>query len=912
MFKKIFFGIVVALAIAGGIYWFTYTNEVSTPVSEAINAIPINAAIIFESKQAENTWKKISQTNIMWEELLGTETFAKLNLQSKYIDSILNLSSAVAELLNNHSIFISAHVSGVHTFDFLYVYSLPNLTYQPVVEEFINKIDPSAMLHNRNYDGVSIHVIHLKEKDSLSYALLNGIIMMSTKQTLVEDAIRQLMSGSSLATDKNFSKVINTAGKNVDANVYVNYKTLPNILNHFISSSLKKESEGLADFADYSGWDMTIKPNALILNGFTQANDSSVNFLNLFSKQKPQEIELTKIIPSKTALLLFFGISNIKSFHQDYKNYLNAKQRLRNYEQYVETNNKKYHINIERSMLEWMDNEMALVVTEPASADFTDNSYGVIHSNNIDEAISSLNNIVDSISKKDKEKPDTTIYRNHLITHINLPGLLPNLLGWQFSKVTGNYFAAIDNYVVFANTADALKNFITDFENNKTLARDKNYKSFAENISTETNVYLYSSIARSPAMYSGFVTEELSKDIEKQLELYNKFEAVGIQFTSNDKLFYSNVFLKYNPVYKKESSTLWESKLDTTVSSKPYLVINHNTKAKEIVVQDDANKLYLISNTGKIIWTKQLHEKIMSDIIQVDVLKNNKLQMLFNTRSAIYMYDRNGNDMQGFPLKLKSPATNAISVFDYENNRDYRIFIACENKKILCLKPNGESVDGFKFDKTNDLVYLPLQYFNAINKDHLCAVDAKGKIYILDRHGETRIRIKEQLPQGIRNFYIETGKDYSRSYLVSADTLGNVIKVSLTGDKESIKLQTFETSPYFDYKDINNDKIKEYIFLTRNELKVFSQDKSLLFNYEFKTSTSQPSLFFLFPDGEGKLGVVCEETNELYLFNNNGSLYNGFPLNGKTGFTIDDLNNEGLLNLVTVSSDNSIYVYQLQ
>ncbi|MGQ0828232.1 MAG: DUF3352 domain-containing protein [Bacteroidota bacterium] len=912
MFKKIIFGIIIAAAIAGGVYWFTYTKELTTPISEGINAIPANAAIIFESKQAKNTWKKLSQTNIMWEELLGTQTFAKLNLQGKYIDSIINTSAAISELFNNHSVFISAHISGANSFDFLYVYSLPNLTYQPVVEDFIKAIDESSTPVIRNYDGVNIAVIHPKQKDSLSYAFYKGILMMSSEQTLVEDAIRQMNSGSSLAMDKNFSKVINTAGKNVDGNVYVNYKTFPAILSHFIPTDVKKDINSLSDFADCSGWDITIKPNALMMNGFTQANDSSINFLNLFRKQKPQEIELTKIIPSKTAMLLFFGISNIKSFHYDYKKYLSAKLRSQNYEQYIDEINKKYRINIERSLLEWIDNEMALVITEPSSIDFTNNAYAVIRSNSIDEAVHNLNSIADSINKKNVEDPDTLTYRNRVITHLNLSGLLPNLLGWQFNKITTNYFTAIDDYIVFANSRDALRSFINDYESNKTLARDKNYKTFSENISGHANVYLYSSIARSTGIYSSLITEELSKDIEKYLELYRKFEAVGIQFSSNNKLFYSNIYLKYNPVYKQESGTLWESKLDTTISSRPGLLVNHNTKAREILVQDDANKIYLISNTGKIIWTKQLHEKIMSDIMQVDVLKNNKLQMVFNTRNTIYMFDRNGNDMRGFPIKLKSPATNAISIADYENDRDYRIFIACENKKILCFKSNGEQVSGFKFDKTTEPVYLPIQYFNMNDMDHLCAVDVKGKIYILNRHGEKRMTIKEDLPQGIINFYFEPGKDYAQSYLMASDTLGNVVKVSLTGDKERIKLQSFETSPYFDYKDINNDKIKEYIFLTRNELKVFSQDKSLLFNYEFKSSTSQPSLFFQLPDGEGKIGVICEGMNELYLFNSNGSLYKGFPLNGKTSFSIGDLNNEGILNLITGSLDNSIYVYQLQ
>lgn len=912
MWKKIILGVVVAVGIAVGIYWFSYTKEINTPVSGAINAIPSNAAIIFESKQSKKTWDKLSHTNIIWEELLSTQTFAKLNDQAHYIDSLISKNRSVAQFLNNGSIFVSAHVSGATTFDFLYVYSLPNLSNRSTIEDFIKNINTTTPPTYRDYDDVNIGTVYPKDKDSLSYVILKGILMISSKQNLVEASIRQLKSGLSIVNDKNFSKIITTAGKNVDANIYINYKNFPSILTNFISPSVKKEINALADFADCSGWDVTIKPNAFMLNGFTQANDSAINFLNLFLKQKPQEIEVTKIIPSKTALLLFYGVNNVKTFQHDYQKYLSAKKYSSSYDQRIDAINKKYKINIEQSMLEWIDNEIALVITEPSSKNYANNSYAVIHSNNIDDATATLLDLADSISKKDKVRLDTISYQNHVITHLNLPNILPQLFGWTFDKLTNNYFTTVGDYIVFSNNDESLRYFINNFEKNKTLANDKNYQAFSENISNEANVYVYSSIARSTNIYSPFVTEELAKDMEDKLELFNKFEAAGIQFTASNKLFYSNVYLKYNPLYKKESGTIWESKLDTTVSTKPYLVINHNTKAKEILVQDDANKIYLISNTGKIIWTKQLSEKIMSEVIQLDVLRNNKLQMLFNTRSNIYLLDRNGKDLRGFPVQLRSPATNAVAVFDYEKNHDYRIFVACSSNKIICYKTNGEEVRNFKFDKTNHPVRLPLHYFNMNKQDHLCAIDEKGKIYLFNRQGETKIKMKEGLAPGIRSFYIEQGKDNSNTYIITADTIGNIIKVNLSGDKERIKITNFESSPYFEYKDINNDKINEYIFLTNTELKVFSQDKKMLFNYEFNEKVIPQLMFFTFPDGKGKIGVISKEKNELYLFNETGSLYKGFPISGNTAFSIGDLNNEGFYNLITGSSDNSIYVYQLE
>ena len=941
MWKKIIFGIVVSTLIAAGIYWFTYTKELRAPVSEAINAIPGNAALIFESKQSKNTWKKLSRGNAMWTELLGAETFAKLDVRTRYLDSLIQSNPAVSQLPDNHSLFISAHVSGATTFDFLYVYSLPGRGYQSKVDEFIKNInihrDSRSNSQVRNYSGVNITTIHPSEKDSLSYAFLDGILLISFKQTLVEDAIRQLKSGVSLAKDKNFSKVINTAGQNVDANIYLNYKNFPSVFSRFIAPETKKEINSLADLADWSGWDVTIKPDAFMLNGFTEAKDSSTNFLNIFRKQKPREIAVTKIIPSKTAFFLFFGISNVKSFHYGYKKYLKAlsQVRARHYVQYIEKVNTKYDINIERSMLEWVGNEIALVVTEPSSNDFTNNSFAVIHSDNIDDAVNTLNTLADSIVKKDrreeikkrseKKTPKSKItilntqlstpdYRNHIIKHLNLPELLPQLFGSQFNKIATNYFTAINDYIVFANSVEALENFIDDFENNKTLGNDKNYRTFAENVSIEANVYLYSSIARSPKIYSAFVTEELAKDIEKNLDLFHKFEAAAIQFssiTASNKLFYSSIYIKYNPKYKQESGTLWELQLDTIISSSPHLVINHNTNTKEIVVQDDANKLYLISDKGKILWTKQLSGKIKSDVLQVDAFKNNRLQMLFNTTSDIYMVDRNGNDMKGFPIKLKSLATNAVLLTDYAKNRDYRIFVACENKTIICYNSNGEEVTGFNFDKTANKVNLALQYVSIDNKDVLCAIDEEGKVYLLNRQGAPYIKMKDKLAAGIRNFYIVSGTTFNTSAIIATDTSGNISKMSFKGIKESLQTAELEEPAFVDYKDINKDGIKEFVFISGDELNVFSQDKSMLFSYEFKESISHAPLFLTFPDGTEKIGVLSEKTGELFLFNADGTLYKGFPLDGKTPFRIATFSNEEKLNVIT-GFDKSIYFYQLE
>ena len=58
-----------------------------------------------------------------------------------------------------------------------------------------------------------------------------------------------------------------------------------------------------------------------------------------------------------------------------------------------------------------------------------------------------------------------------------------------------------------------------------------------------------------------------------------------------------------------------------------------------------------------------------------------------------------------------------------------------------------------------------------------------------------------------------------------------------------------------------------------------------------------------------KIGIVTE--NNIYLFNENGTVLDDFPLAGSTLFSINDLNNDNTTNLVVADKD-LLYMYNLE
>src|ERR1051326_5718432 len=90
MLKKIFLSLLFIPVIVAAVYFYLRYREQKTPISNALNAIPSNTSLIIEARQAKNSWKKLSETNIMWSDLLATQFFNELNKSGRFIDSLLS------------------------------------------------------------------------------------------------------------------------------------------------------------------------------------------------------------------------------------------------------------------------------------------------------------------------------------------------------------------------------------------------------------------------------------------------------------------------------------------------------------------------------------------------------------------------------------------------------------------------------------------------------------------------------------------------------------------------------------------------------------------------------------------------------------------------------------------------------
>ena len=772
-----------------------------------------------------------------------------------------------------------------------------------------------AKISSREYQSTQIFTIDFKTKDQLFYAFYNGLFIASRSVLLVEESIRQIDNPRPITSDHNFNKVYKTSGENVDMNIYIQYKTFARLFTNFISKDYQKAFQNIKYFGNWSEVDLNIDKQSIFLNGFTQSNDSSNNYLNIFKGQSSGSLNVKEILPSNTSVIMSMNLSDFDLFIEKQALFLERKGQKESNDEWFSSFKAKYNFDIQEALHNIVENEITQAFTKINPLNLSQNTYFIIETKGQTQTMDELMPLLENWSSQNHFDINEIIYKyqikedeTKLIYSFPKQDLACKWLGRMFDNAHTNYFTFIDDYLVFGNSIRDLKDILDKNDRQSVLENDSYFKVLQNDISSKSVVYFYANISTSKELIKRIFSPVISKQVEQNFANLRKFQAFVFQLVAEDEMLYSNILLKYNPEIREKPRTVWESKFDTILSIKPQVVINHRNHKKEIFVQDLYNSIYLINNGGKVLMNRKIGGRIISKVHQVDYYKNNKLQYFFNTKDKIYLIDRNGNNVEGYPIDLRAPATAGIAVFDYDGSRDYRFFIPCKDKKIYVYNIEGKILPGWTFEESEAYITTEIQHFRIKDKDYILCSD-KNRIYILNRKGEDKFTFKKSIQKSINNSFFLVYKD-EIPYFTSTNPNGNIFMINENGDifeKEGIAVGK---DHYVTIVNLNKNLLFDVVYSDKGEINIL-YDLKEKFNYDFDGELSRP-IPFEFSTQNVKIGVTDFVNKDLYLFNGDGTIYKDFPLKGASEFSISLLNNGGRkFNLIVGSSDGFLYNYEV-
>ncbi|WP_299610699.1 hypothetical protein [uncultured Aquimarina sp.] len=804
----------------------TTTEEPNT----LIDYIPKDAQVIIKINDLEQT-----------KNMLRDNDFFKKNKNLDLFNYFKTLP--VLNQVDQSSGLLCFSPIGKNDFEYTYI-----STYDPMI---INKdsLDQKT-IENINYSNKIIHKI-TSGSDTFYATKQDSLLIASSSQILIENAIRQQENKIPVSDD--LIKAYEVSDVKNPVALIANGKQLQEIHNSLIPNN------DLIALSNFSGWisvDAKLDQNALYIDGIAIEKDSLSTTIGIFDNTTAQENRIASITPITANGFVSFTYDD---FYTLKKNLALAQEReIEN----IPDDLDELFSGISEIGMIFLENDDALTFTSLAPE------------NTLEQLAGSPAGSYRDINIFSYEENTT------------FSGLLKPLI----PEFEAKYYFSYENQIVFGSSKNALQTIIANILNKTVLQEQPYYIKTLEKLSDESSILVVGTVK--------YLKEYISSNIEEsQQKQWSETKTKGYQIGALQLIKESN-FAHIHGVLQKDitkgSATSVTQTTSTTLENKilnrPILVKNHRTKGMDIAVQDVDNNLYLISDKGVIFWKKQINGAIMGDIQQIDIYKNGRYQLLFNTENTLYLVDRDGKDVTSYPKKFQQAITHPISLFDYDKNKRYRIVVT-QGNKVSMLDAEGNVVSGFGFEGTETNIILPPKHIRIGSKDYILISEENGKINILDRLGRTRVDVKQSVDfsknqwQQYQNKFTSTTKD------------GKLIQIQSDG---SVNIIDKELDPNATLVSTN----KTLVTFSENKLTI--KENTLELDYGVYT---KPQIFYI--NNKIYVAITDKQSKKVYLYDSNAELFPNFPVYGNSIISLGNMDKDPNLEFAVQGEENSILIYQI-
>ncbi|MDR1343599.1 MAG: DUF3352 domain-containing protein [Prevotellaceae bacterium] len=891
--------LLAALCLVVWLYFFIREGEKKHRM-DAMRAIPANAAFVVRVNDLNRLTRKASSQNEL-AQLVHSDAAAvgRIGRRLLYVVDTMAEKSAVVGDLTRQPVWISAHVFN-KDLSFLYALNLPDNLYLNSVKQVVPLLESDGYsVVEQPYDDEKILTFRREKTEEFHAATVRRVLVVSASRVLVEMAIRQAKSPASLADDPAFVQAAQTAGAHEDANLYINHRQLPRLLEIYLNGAYAKPLNFLKQLGSFTVLDAALHSDALLLNGFLFSEDFQSSYFSILSHQSSKKLTSFDILPRTTDGALCMGITNAKQLALDYS-------KLREHQQFGNAQRKeklaqlrkKTGIDAATFFADLHPSELTLARVPIANLEMKSTWFLVLKSSNADAARAAIKAGIAYAANAEGKPADSYVTtekmsnREPLIVYRNpAPGLIAALQGSLVAQCEDTYLTFIGDYIIYSSSLAAAKEFALLAMLKKTLSQTGILDDYT---ATESNMFIYVNPSKSDAVALSLLKPALQSSLSKS-PMLAAFQCMGLQLRAmNDKV-YCNVFLKTASKVEEKQRLQglvsdFEVKLDAPLQMAPWVVKNHNTKQKEILAQDIQNAIYLFDNRGVLLWKKPIDEPVMGHVQQVDYLKNNKLQLLFNTKTKLYIVDRLGNSVEGFPINLSSPASAPVAVFDYDRSRDYRYFVPCKDGKIRPYERLGKPLTGFTPALSFGSITQPVQHVRIRSKDYIVVADNRSA-YLLNRRGEELAHLRASaVPAYNSSIAPETDPEGNVVRMVTTTAAGELAYIYFDGNVERVPLKPKPGERHF-FSCFGKAASATYAVADEKELRVYEPSLKLKFVHTFDNPLqAAPERFTPLPN-LNLYGVYMENEQKVYLLDENGNMQRGFPRSAVAPLLVDNLHN---------------------
>jgi hypothetical protein len=810
--KKYILVFLLVLIVGFSFYYYFNLQSKNNSQSNPMLAVPERTAAFIVCEDVHSLSIKIDSLEYL-NQLQESLIFTDFRAQLSFLDSFYNKYNTSVSF---NKVIFSLNNSGSSKLGFLAILELNQFISLKQFKKLLK-----SEFHNvqeYKYQEEKIFSAEL-EGQKLSFSIYNNLLLYSVHAPLIEESLNNLKKDNQKTISPEFKK-LDMASQENDLNIFVDYNSIHDLKAIVFNAAFINSKQNTLKNVDWSKTSISL-------------NEKNIDFKNTYSYEFGDKSDIDYIAKPNT---VDFSLDNFLPNNTAYFKAIKSKNN-----RIFQSNNLSY-----KYFSPWLDEEIAFFSIETFDEDYLKRSGLVLKAKDIDTAKVNLYLL-------NKEMKPVESFEGMAIYVMNV-AVVSKIFKSNLFYFEKPYFSFIGKYVVFANDITVLRTCHQKVKSNKFLKADLVFQGFIKNYNTSANSISF----LNPQRWNATINFIFNKNM-----MVSNFGKTKLETFVSDSSVFSIGKISFDKENIQKTAKIWELNLDTVSNFKPQIVINADNKRKEIITQDEKNNIYLVNQSGEVLFKKKIEEQIIGDIFQIDYFKSRKLQYVFNTSNHIYVIDRNGKIVSGFPLKLPAESSNSMLVVNYDKAKIYRYFVACKNGKIYGYEANGKPLDSWSPLAGNyGLVNNKLKHSSFNGKDYLYFNDEGGTFYVANRKGEQRFEPINFDSKFSGSFY-KTNKGFinlGEGSIYKVDLNGKTV-AKIVGDK--------------DYVHFANYSEKEaFAIANKNEFRVAKSKWTLLgkrgINDEIVSITKEKI--------QNKVWFFVQGKKSVYLINDLGEIHPDFPM----------------------------------
>jgi hypothetical protein len=867
----------IALAAGRTLYFW------NRPVAESADpwrAVPRQAAVVLQLPDAWGTWDRFTHTSLLWGAFEGVPAAAGAGRLLTATATRMEADAALRDALHGTSALVVLLREGGEDIGCLFIG-----TFTPGVEAPLatlsSLLGADAAAAQALAQGGTISVRPDTALPALSFAVQQGLWILAGSANVMEESLLQLSNGEPLTSDPLFAQAMATLGAGSDGHLLAHTVRAQRLLHKWWRPNAL---EHLDLPAGWAALDLRSRPDALLMSGLLVAEEEHP-LLAAVQHQGTGQHGLARLLPATVTQLDVQHISDPVRWLADRRGIASGTQ-----DEEAAT------------LFHWVEGDMGLAIA-PGGPLGPAQRWALFTSNDPDRTQDALEALCPADSPC-----DTLAHRGVRLTRLPMAGAHERLLGPAYAHFERPWWMLMGDVLVLSDDPAALRASIDVWNDGNSLAEEPRHTAWSERIGRDAGRMLWIDLGRSRNLLAAGMKAAHEQALATADRPWQQLGGLSLQLSPGQRGFHHLVIgLQHAVLEERSTDVLWSTALGAPASRRPDIVRNHTNNTREVLVQDERHRLHLLGSTGKVLWSRQLEGPIMGGVSQVDRFRNGKLQLVFNTAERLYLMDRNGKDVGGFPVDLKAGATAPVAVFDYDQERDYRLVVPTADGRLLNFGGDGLPVKGWEAARLASAATNEVRFIRIRNKDYLVVADGSGQVSLLDRRGQPRERCDLVLGEGALVQQVLPGTSLEATQIIWSMPDGRLLQATLHGSPE---LLAPEGGGRAWWADLDGDGQAEVVRMHGDSLQVWRDGRPVL---ERSFGGPVQTAFHPYQFGKGRwaIAVVRSDAGQIGLVNEMGQYLDGLPLPGSVAPVVADLNLDGRFELVTITADGTVVAYSV-